>query len=66
MSENIRLRVAPCHIHYLNRIMEGYEYLGTVTTVDRLEGIVAIRVTPDTGAEVRAILKELPFPCVFL
>jgi hypothetical protein len=40
--------------------MEGYEYLGVVTTVNSSEGIIAIRVTPDTVNDVRTILANLP------
>lgn len=46
--------------------MEGYEYLGVVTTVDRSGGIVAIRVTPDTGCEVRTILANLSIPIEYI
>lgn len=60
MTEIIYVRLDPTHINYVNRIMEGYEYLGVVTTVNRNEGIVAIRVTPDTAHDVRTILEKLP------
>lgn len=60
MSDIIHVRLDPTHINYVNRIMEGYEYLGVVTTVDRSEGIVAIRVTPDTLNDVKTILANLP------
>lgn len=60
MTDVIYVRLDPTHINYVNRIMEGYEYLGVVTTVNRNEGIVAIRVTPDTAHDVRTILARLP------
>lgn len=60
MEECICLRIDPKNINYLNRIMEGYEYLGVVTTIDRAEGILMIRVTPDTYEEVKKILANLP------
>lgn len=60
MAEDIYARVEPRHITYLSRIMEGYEYFGVVTTVDRTQGLVVIRVTPDTYHEVREILANLP------
>lgn len=59
-KETIYLRVQPHDINYINRIMEGYEYLGVVTTVNRTEGILKIRVTPDTYDEVKAIVTHLP------
>jgi hypothetical protein len=39
--------------------MEGYEYLGVVTTLSKTEGILVVRVTPDTVEEVRIILANL-------
>lgn len=40
--------------------MEGYEYLGVVTTVKDQVGVLRIRVTPDTYKEVQNILENLP------
>ncbi|MBP2634168.1 MAG: hypothetical protein H6Q72_75 [Firmicutes bacterium] len=56
----IYIQLEPKYVNYINRIMEGYEYLGVVSTLDRKEGIVVIRVTPDTIAEVHDILAHLP------
>lgn len=53
-------RLEPRHITYLSRIMEGYEYFGVVTTVDRAAGLVKIRATPDTAGDVKRILASLP------
>lgn len=66
MADTIFVRVDPKDINYLNRIMEGYEYLGVVTTVDRSGGIVAIRVTPDTRCEVKTILANLQIPIDYI
>ena len=60
------IRVAPGDVNYVNRIMEGYEYLGVVTTVDKARGILAVRATADTAADVRAILARLPVALEFL
>ncbi|CUH97427.1 hypothetical protein P22_3557 [Propionispora sp. 2/2-37] len=59
-KEAIYIRVLPSDINYINRIMEGYEYLGIVTTINRSEGILKVRVTPDTYDEVEMILSHLP------
>ena len=56
----IYIQLEPKNVNYINRIMEGYEYLGVVSTLNRKEGIVVIRVTPDTLAEVHTILANLP------
>jgi putative protease len=62
MGEAIYLRINPKHVHYLNRVMEGYEYLGIVSTVNRNAGIVIIRTTADTVNEVRNIVAHLDIP----
>ncbi|MEG6585619.1 DUF4911 domain-containing protein [Dendrosporobacter sp. 1207_IL3150] len=62
MMNAIYIRVNPKYVHYINRIMEGYEYLGTVSTINRAEGIVIVRVTPDTLADVKDIIDNLDIP----
>nr|WP_092067287.1 DUF4911 domain-containing protein [Dendrosporobacter quercicolus]NSL46507.1 DUF4911 domain-containing protein [Dendrosporobacter quercicolus DSM 1736]SDL53400.1 protein of unknown function [Dendrosporobacter quercicolus] len=66
MNNALYLRIDPQHVNYLNRIMEGYEYLGTVSTVDRKAGIVVIRATADTVAEVRTIIENLTIPFAYV
>ncbi|SDE59370.1 DUF4911 domain-containing protein [Sporomusa acidovorans] len=56
----IYIQVEPRYVNYVNRIMEGYEYLGVVSTLDRNKGLLIIRTTPDTISEVREILAHLP------
>lgn len=62
----IFIKVAPSHINYINRIMEGYEYLGVVSTLSPREGKLIIRTTPDTFGEAIKILKHLPIPIEFI
>lgn len=62
----IYIQVEPKNINYINRIMEGYEYFGVVTTLDRTAGILVIRATPDTAGEVREILAHLPITVQYL
>lgn len=59
MFEAVFAVVDPKEINFLNRIMESYEYLGVVTTIDR-QGLLLIRVTPDTFQDVIDILLTLP------
>ncbi|VBB06017.1 Hypothetical protein LUCI_1228 [Lucifera butyrica] len=66
MTDMIRIRVNSQDINYINRIMEGYEHLGVVTTVNKEEGVLAIRVTPDTRREVETILNHLPVSFQFV
>lgn len=54
------VRVNPKEIDFLNKIIEGYDGLGWVTTVDPLLGLLKINVTPDTKDEVGEILRGFP------
>lgn len=58
----IALQLDPKDINYFNRIMEGYEYLGMVSTLDPKAGLVAVRTTADCAREVCEILAQLDLP----
>lgn len=60
MGEEILIRTDVKNINYVNQIMEGYEYLGVVTTVKDAVGVLRIRTTPDTYLDVKEILENLP------
>jgi len=60
MREEILIRIDAKYINYVNRIMEGYEYLGVVSTVKGTTDVLRIRTTPDTYREVQDILDNLP------
>ena len=47
---------------FICKIFEGFEHLGVVTTLDRSQGLLVIRATPDTRLEVLAIVSHLPLP----
>lgn len=61
MKEKIQLRIDPKEINFFNRIMEGYEHFGTVTTLDPKAGIVIVRTTPDFYDEVICIVEDLGY-----
>ncbi|CVK19626.1 DUF4911 domain-containing protein [Sporomusa sphaeroides] len=62
----ICIQVEPKDVNFVNRIMEGYEYLGVVSTLDRKAGILIIRATPDTVGDVREILAHLPIEVQYI
>jgi|LFRM01.1.fsa_nt_gb hypothetical protein len=62
MKSEIIAQVNPENIDFLTRIIEAYDYLGIVSTLDRQKGLVIIRGTEDTCPELEIILKNLPFP----
>ena len=59
MKTEIFLKVNKEDINYINTIMEGYEYLGVVSTIDKKEGIIVIRTTTDMYDEAKVILENL-------
>jgi len=60
-ENKLYLRIPKKKIATLIRIMEGYDNVGLVTTINAQEGLVEIQLTPDTEEIVRNILRELPF-----
>ncbi len=48
MKHEIYLQLAPEKIDLLTRLIEAYNHLGIVSTLDRQKGKVVVRVTPDT------------------
>lgn len=66
MNDDLYIQIQPQDINYVNRIMEGYEYLGMVTTLDRRSGILRIRCTSDTKPEAASVLENLSISLRFL
>ena len=66
MKTEIFLKVNKEDINYINRIMEGYEYLGVVRTIDKKEGIIVIRTTIDMYDEAKVILENLEIDFQYL
>lgn len=60
----IYLQTDPVHIDLLAKIIEAYEHLGVVTTVDRHQGLVVVRGTEHTRPDLLQILANLPFPVI--
>lgn len=57
----IYAKVSPERIADVNWIMEGYEHLALVSTIDHQEGIILLRGTPDTYNDVLEIVENMPF-----
>ena len=51
--------------NYVNRILEGYEYVGVMTTVNA-EGLCMIRTTESTRELAKQILQSLPVSVTLL
>ena len=61
-SESIKIQVLPSNISFVNWIIEGYEHIGVVSTLDREKGLVIIRSTEDMLPELRKIIESFIFP----
>ena len=61
MQNDIKGLVVPQDIDMLTKIIEAYDHIGIVSTLDSRRGLVIIRGTEDTAAELRSILANLPF-----
>ena len=65
-DEQLLLQIAPNDIDFFNKLVEGYDNLSIITTIDAKLGKMALWVTEHTKKEVLAILKCLPIPVKFL
>jgi hypothetical protein len=62
MKSEIIAKVNPENIDMLTKIIEAYDNLGIVSTLNRDQGLVIIRGTEDTYPELQQILTHIPFP----
>ncbi|MBN2538448.1 MAG: DUF4911 domain-containing protein [Deltaproteobacteria bacterium] len=53
------LRLKRRDIAYVKYILEGYEDLATITTIDRSESVIRLSILPDFASDVEGILKAL-------
>lgn len=53
------LRIANDRIHFLKFILEGYDGLGVLSTLDAKSGLVAIKYPPMVKMELLALLESL-------
>ncbi|HZK43788.1 MAG TPA: DUF4911 domain-containing protein [Syntrophomonadaceae bacterium] len=66
MPEGIYIQINPPEIDLLTKLIEAYDNLGIVTTIDGKKGILAIRGTKETYPELLGILKNLPIKVKFI
>ncbi len=57
-EEHVYISLAPTDTNAVNRILEGYEYVGVVTTV--VPGIAVVQTTISTKPLAIKILSTLP------
>ena len=55
----VYIEIPPEAVNYINRIIEGYEYLGNLTTLDPKRATCQINSTADTRDIVIDVLTHL-------
>ena len=55
----VYIEIPPDAVNYINRIIEGYEYLGILTTLDPKRATCQINSTADTREIVIDVLTHL-------
>ena len=55
----VYIEISPDAVNYINRIIEGYEYLGILTTLDPKRATCQINSTADTRDIVIDVLTHL-------
>lgn len=65
-NDAVYIEIDPHDVNYVNRILEGYEYLGVLTTIDVRRAVCCIHSNADTRKEVIEVLSELDIPVKFL
>ncbi len=65
-NDAVYIEIDPHDVNYVNRILEGYEYLGVLTTIDVRRAVCCIHSTADTRKEVIEVLSGLDIPVKFL
>lgn len=59
MYDELYIEVPPHMVNYINRIIEGYEYLGVLTTINAKRATCVVHTTKDTKEMAIAVLKSL-------
>ena len=58
-SSSLKIRISPDRIHYLKFILEGYDNLATLSTVEPKQGLVEVRYLPEVEKDLSDLLTEI-------
>jgi hypothetical protein len=56
---SLQLKISPDRIHFLKFILEGYDNLAIMSTVDARQGLVEIRYPPEVKKDLTDLLTEI-------
>lgn len=55
----LRMKISPERIHFLKFILEGYDGLALLSTVDAGHGVVELRYPPEVETDVKELLQKI-------
>ena len=58
-SALLRLEITPERIHFLKFILEGYDGLAILSTIDAGQGLVEIRYPPEIENDLKQLLHNI-------
>jgi hypothetical protein len=58
-SSSLNLKISPDRIHYLKFILEGYDNLATLSTINARKGLVKISYLPEIEKDLSNLLTEI-------
>ena len=56
---SLHLKISPDRIHYLKFILEGYDNLAILSTLNARQGLVEIRYLPESKKDLTDLLTEI-------
>ncbi|MCX5876364.1 MAG: DUF4911 domain-containing protein [Deltaproteobacteria bacterium] len=54
-----RIRIDPEQIYFLKFILEAYDNLTIMSTVDRIEGVMELKYPPELEQDVKGVLQSM-------
>ena len=54
-----RIRIDPEQIYFLKFILEGYDNLTIMSTVDRIEGVMELKYPSELEQDVKQVLQSM-------
>lgn len=56
---SLRIRVDQKQIYFLKFILEGYDNLTIMSTVDRIDGVMELKYPPELEKDVKVVLQSM-------
>ncbi|MFA6899763.1 MAG: DUF4911 domain-containing protein [Desulfurivibrionaceae bacterium] len=56
---SLRIRIDPEQIYFLKFILEAYDNLTIMSTVDRIDGVMELKYPPELEEDVKGVLQSM-------